>query len=163
MVRHGYLLAPEREATIEALKSIQNDGVFYINSHGDYGKTRDNVELWAMWTADEVTPEKDILYRDLLADGSLVRFSAIHNRAPIQNPFNDAIEGNPETHYAITKRFIERFNWRFGTNSFVFVNCCWSADYDFGAACINRGASAYMGWTNAANPPSGMARGAFSF
>jgi hypothetical protein len=163
MIRHGYQLAQEREATIEALKNINNDGVFYINSHGDFGKTRDNTSLWALWTADEVSPEKDLLYKDLLADGSLVRFSAIHNRAPIQNPFNDAIEGNYATHYAITKRFVDKFNWRFGTNSLVFMNCCWSAEADFADTCIARGASVYAGWTNAANPPQAWRAARFLF
>ncbi|MBC8137956.1 MAG: hypothetical protein H8F28_18915, partial [Fibrella sp.] len=163
MVRHGYLLAPDQEATVEALKTVGGDGVFYINTHGDYGKTRDNEEVWAMWTADKVSPANDLRYQDLLADGSLVRFSALHDKAPIQNPFNDDLEGLPETHYAITKRFVEKFNWTFGANSFVFLNCCWSADAGFAQACFDRGASTLAGWTNAANPSQAWRAARFFF
>lgn len=151
-IHHGYT-RDTKDATIEGLKNVDGDGLFYINSHGLHCKTPDGATLWAMWTADEVSPEKDAQYHDLLADGSIVRYSAIHDRALIQNPFNDTIEGTFSTHYAITKRFVEKFNWHFGKNSFVFFNCCWSADAEFAQACIDRGASAYAGWTNAANPP----------
>ncbi len=163
MVRHGYLLSPDREATVEALKNVSGDGVFYINSHGHYCKTRDGIDLWALWTADEVSVEKDLLYKDLLADGSLVRFSAPHDKSPIQNPFNEYPEANAATHYAITKRFIDKFNWQFGPNSFVFFNCCWSADAEWANACIARGASVYAGWTNAASPNEAWRAARFLF
>ena len=47
-----------------------------------------------------------------------MRYSAIHDKAVIQNPFNDTIEGSFATHYAITKRFVEKYTLAFRRQQF---------------------------------------------
>lgn len=162
-VKHGYTpINAAPEATVEALKTVSGDGVFYINTHGDYGKLGDGTETWSMWTATEVSEALDAQYSALLASGALVRFSAIHDKAFFQwDP--DHPRGNFATHYAITPKFLQQFDWKFGPNAFVFMNCCWSGDVEFQNACLSRGASVYAGWTNAVVPAGAWRAGRFIF
>lgn len=162
LVKHGYLPA-NTDATIEGLKSVQGDGVFYINTHGDYCTLPDGTDTWAMWTLDEVTAAKTATYANLLASGALVMFSAVHDKAFFSGSDPENLRGVTATHYAITRRFAEQFNWHFGQDSFVFFNCCWSADPDFVQMCFDRGVSVYAGWNNAAVPSGAWRAARFVF
>jgi hypothetical protein len=144
LVKHGYDIAAG-DASVNGLASVSGDGVFYINTHGNYGELEDGTTIWGMWTSDKVSDTQDTAFDSLLKSGALIRFSAPHNT----NFFGLA---SSETHYAITARFLNEYNWQFGANSLIFMNCCWSADAVFQNECLNRGASAYGGWDNAAVP-----------
>jgi hypothetical protein len=140
---------PVGTASVDGLKLVQGDGVFYFSSHGSWGKTRntlpngDTVTAYGIWTSDEVTRANEARFNaDLSSNPArLCWYRALHNN----NFFGD----NRETHYAITAEFVRQY-MSFGTNSLVFFNACASnapTSADFSAACIAKHAGVYLGWS----------------
>jgi hypothetical protein len=147
---------PIGDASVEGLKQAQGDGVFYLSSHGSWGNTRGEYTSYGVWTSDEVSADND------------VRFSADLNSNPprlcwyraLDN--NNLIGENRRTHYAITPDFVRTY-MKFGTNSLVFFNACGSDQVDFKAACIEKNAGVYLGWTNNIDAQQGLKAARFLF
>lgn len=139
----GYGPPPVGTASVDGLKLVQGDGVFYFSSHGSWGETRTGT-AYGVWTSDEVTPSNEARFSADLnsTPPRLCWYRALHNN----NFFGD----NREVHYAITAEFVRQY-MSFGTNSLVFFNACRSnaiTSADFKAACIAKHAGVYLGWTN---------------
>lgn len=144
----GYGSPPVGTASVDGLKLVQGDGVFYFSSHGSWGVTRiqpnGDTTAYGIWTSDEVTPADDArLSADLSSHPArLCWYRALHN--------NNFFGSNREVHYAITAEFVRQY-MSFGMNSLVFFNACQSdaiSSADFKAACRAKNAGVYLGWSN---------------
>jgi hypothetical protein len=129
------------EPTVDGLKQVRDDGVFYMSAHGDSVGMPDGSWEFGLWTGTQVSPANDLLYKADLDSGYLGYITAAHIKAGI---FSKDIS---ETHYAITSLFVRKY-MRFGPRSLVFVNACLSGDQKFRDACIAKGADLYLGWSN---------------
>ncbi|HQK93113.1 MAG TPA: hypothetical protein PLD23_06390 [Armatimonadota bacterium] len=135
----GYDVSADLEnPTVERLRSVQGqDGVFFISTHGGGGVAeRGQGPLFCLMTTTPVTDENDRRYESDLKDHSLMILDCL---------------GTPTTRvrrYAITAKFV-RDHMRFGPNSLVYVDACYSNDREFREACFDAGASLYAGWTGA--------------
>lgn len=134
---------PVGTASVDGLKLVQGDGVFYFSSHGSWGKTRDNLNSYGIWTTDEVNDVNEARFSADLSStpARLCWYEALHS--------NNFFGNNRETHYAITPEFVRQY-MSFGTNSLVFFNACASnaiTSADFRAACIAKNAGVYLGWS----------------
>jgi hypothetical protein len=140
--------------TIDQLKTVAHDGVFYWTAHGSYGIARTGDTLFGVWTSNERTEISDTNLAADLNDGSIIYFSAPHDQG-ILGPIN-------KSHYAITKNFVRKY-MNFGPNSLVFINACLSDDADFRAEIFNKNAGMYLGWDNFTNAQRSVRVGRFFF
>lgn len=128
------------DTSLDALKTVSGDGVFYLDAHGGVGQLLNGRQSFAIWTS---TPATVDTYNALRtsgdvdpADPKVVMMYALHN-------------GSAEWHFGITAAFVDSY-MSFGANSLVFFNACLSNSslaQSFQAACLTKGASVYAGWT----------------
>jgi hypothetical protein len=138
----GYVDARPGPATVEGLKRVRGDGVFYINTHGGIGFDGQQTPIYSLWTADAfdittVTPER----KQMLLDSEL---------SVMVEKTNDPLGGCKNIgHYGITAHFVNRY-MSFAKNSLVIIDACESGSaqaIDMRQAFANRNASVYVGWT----------------
>jgi hypothetical protein len=142
----GYVDARPGPATVEGLKAVRGDGVFYINTHGAVGIDGNQTPQYALWTA---TPfdiaNLTATYKQMLLDGEL---------AVVVQKTNDPQGGCSNlAHYGVTALFVNRY-MRFAKHSLVVIDACESASVaaiDMRQAFANAGASVYVGWTRKVN------------
>ena len=130
-------------ATVEELKKVSGDGVFFMLAHGGVAHRLDGSDIITVSTQSEPTLASEALYQPDLDDATLgYAFSK-----------TDEIPGGGCTtpkRYVFTSKFITKY-MRFGPNSFVMFNACSSAsDPKFLSACFSAGASLFVGWTRPA-------------
>jgi hypothetical protein len=125
--------------TVDELKTVSNDGVFYMSSHGAFDYLPDSSVAYGLWTATKATIPLDGVYKNDLDSGRLTYWAAPHIKPPFQRIIS-------ETHYVITPKFVLRY-MGFGPRSVVFINACKSGDSEFRDACIFKGADLYFGWS----------------
>ena len=148
----------QQMATVSNLKSVSGDGAFYWGAHGDIGyDDRARLSYWSVWTADDVTDAANLANKADLDDGSLVYFAAAFQH-----------EGNVtriKTHYAITTKFIAKYNWSFAPDCFLFMNCCYSDYANITTDMSSRSGpvTATYGWSNSAGVAAAWKAGAFAF
>lgn len=129
------------EPSVDGLKNVYDDGVFYCSAHGDTVPDADGNMVYGMWTSTEKSPALDLVYKNDLDSGRLVYYTAAHTKGGI---FSRDI---PATHYAITHKFVREY-MSFGPHSVVYINGCLSANAAFRDACIFKGADLYLGYSN---------------
>jgi len=134
------------DATLEGLRNVGGDGVFYITAHGG-GDPEDPTWPYHITTATSgIDVPDELTQADLDAQPPRL---VIGLSAGIWNPLIKKWELVP--HYGITAAFIKT-NWhRFGPNSLVYVDACSSAApmaQEFEDAILKLGASVYVGWTD---------------
>lgn len=148
LTKRGYEVSSQ-VATVEALRSVSDAGVFYISSHGAvaFRLGKPSETFWGLWTGTAATPDNDLIYeRDLLA-ARLVIFEAAFAKSL---PFFKALERR----YAITANFVKFYDWSFSSRSVAFINACWSDSSGFTTALrsLAKPVGTTFGWSNAANP-----------
>lgn len=159
LAAHGYDLAGGaiQKGTVEEMKGLGGDGIFYMDAHGGTGTARSNRSIFGIWTGTQVSPSNETDYNDDLRSNKLVYMSAATDEAP------DTTSGKTiETHYAVTPQFVSAY-MRFGKDSLVIVNACSSDNANFKAACLNAGAGAYAGWTQPVEDGNAFAAATFIF
>ena len=134
-----------RDATIENLKAVSGDAVFYITTHGGAGTIRlrnGNTFMMGLYTTDPCTAENEIKYKADIDSLNLIYMFATYDTK------------TPEWHYAITHKFIEKY-MAFGENSIIYADACNSFNNQPGARevrdaiirkAVNNTAT-YIGWT----------------
>lgn len=135
------------DASVEGLKKVGGEGVFYIASHG---KVLGSPPQYYLWTDTIKTPYGQKTYeQELPPKGNhLIYFEAIRG--------DDAMLGGLiyETHYAINAQFVTDYWHEFGVNSLVYIDACESNSLgakDFVNACFQKHASVYFGWAGGTN------------
>jgi hypothetical protein len=136
------------DASVEALKNLNNVAVLHLFGHGFLLDVRKPApKLFVAWTSTLRTTALDAQYKSDLDDGSLVYVTSLAFHTDTQTP----VKKRWETHYAFTHKFVTKYwSGKFDPNSLVFMNTCNSANLDaleFQFACLNAGASYYLGWS----------------
>lgn len=142
----------EPDSTVDALKGLSDIAVLYLNAHGAIRRDSNRGSHYCVWTTTVRARDgtTDAKYSADLNDGSLILFMA-HSLS--DNPVDPTkVVKKVETHYAITAKFVKKY-WtgKFTKNSLVFINARVSGSLtanDFRLACLQAGASAYLGWSN---------------
>ncbi len=144
----GYTVTPGL-GTIANLKTVNNDALFYIDSHGGAGVKRNGSGEYAIWTSDPFDTVTDASLAALWQNGELVYFTAVNNRVI---PFLPK-PVTTDTHFGITAKFVTN-EMSFGQNALIYFDACSSnspLSSDFVTACLDKSVgttAAYAGWTN---------------
>jgi hypothetical protein len=138
----GYSLPTPDDGTIENLKKMNGDGIFYWSSHGGTGVSRDGLfrsSVFAMWTSDAYTAANEAKYRADLDSGYIFYMHAANDLKPGGGVYND-------WHYCVTMYFIEKY-MSFGQNSLVFFDACGSGGLPADWKPFLKNAGFYLGWS----------------
>jgi hypothetical protein len=154
----GYTVVPG-VAEVDTLKSVNGEGVFYLESHGG-GLNSDKGDEWknrfcaySMMTATMPNKKNEELYKTDLEEGCL-----------------GYMWGNTELsgivfagwRYAITGKFVSKY-MDFAPNSLVFLNGCSTDDSLFINAFFGKRASIAIGWSDIAQSLAGQDAARFLF
>jgi hypothetical protein len=145
--RHYFLAPGAGRGSIDDLKNVQDDGIFYFGGHGGLGQIRDLTRVFAVTSATVVSLENDVKYRDDW-DNERLAYSI-----PIRSgflPFLDSGDSlRPATgYYAFNAKFVRTY-MRFSDHSVIYMAACnSSADAAFVGTFIQKGAGVYWGWTS---------------
>jgi len=110
----GFEVVEPKDATIANLKTVSDDAVFYIHSHGGAGRLHKRAgphRTMALWTKELVTPELDSLYKEDLNKETLCYMHAKYDT------------DESEFHYAITSKFVLEY-MSFAENCFIYLQAC---------------------------------------
>ncbi len=142
LLRKGhYVNAGDLEGSVDDMKKVRGNGIFYLDTHGGVGKNDDGIPVYGLWTT--TTHEWNTLesYNKMLHNGDLVIMT--------ERGRDEQGKCRNVCHYGITAGFVAE-NMSFGKNSLVFIDACSSASaaaFDMQQAFKNNGASLYLGWT----------------
>jgi hypothetical protein len=103
-----------KDATIENLKAVSGDAVFYIQTHGGAGHLHTKKgphKIMALWTKELVTDERDSLYKEDLDKETICYMLATNDTEESEYP------------YAITSSFVREY-MNFGENCLIYLDAC---------------------------------------
>lgn len=129
------------DATIDALKSVQGDAVFYIRGHGTTARLKNRSSSYTLLTATPATLQNDAQYKEDL-DSLRIGYAAYVNSQFLPAPGRPLVTW----YYGITSKFVSKY-FSFVKNSFVYVATNSSFDPQFLQAFLDAGAGVYWGWT----------------
>ena len=129
--------------TVEALKNVKGDGVFFWTTHGGTLDPGGNIIQGLMTGTVAYQSTVEDTYKDEFAEGTLIYYTGVL----CMHPTACGRAGGHHTRLAITPKFIRKYGWSFGQHSLVFVNACASATGAMKQAFLDAGASVYIGWT----------------
>lgn len=137
------------DSSVDGLKNLFNISVLHLFGHGFLCDIRKPLpRVFAAWTSTVRSKANDELYKADLVDGSLITITSL----AFHSDPNISVKKKWETHYAITSKFVNKYwSGKFDSDSLVFINTCNSANDDaleFESACLNAGASYYLGWSD---------------
>ncbi|MDQ3024221.1 MAG: hypothetical protein M3R04_07565, partial [bacterium] len=131
---NGYQTWTDNQATSVALRSIVEDGVFYIDAHGGTGVSRDGASQYCVWMDEAYTAANETLFADDLSAGRMAYMLAMN------------AAGSDVWNYCFSDEFVLEY-MTFSDNSVVFINACKSGtDLDMIDAFHSVGATVYLGW-----------------
>jgi len=70
------------DASVDNLKHVVGDGVFYIDTHGARGKKRDNTDAYALWTSTKFDTVMDKSLKPDWVAGRLAYITADQDAIP---------------------------------------------------------------------------------
>ncbi len=156
------------DSSLDALSKINDVSVLYMFGHGgsfpifDGGDPVFNVWSSTLRARDGST---DTPYLADLHSGAVSYFVA--QAYPTDPKIKGPKKNYFETHYCFSSKFVTKY-WtgKLDKDSLVFMNTCDSASpaaLDFELACLNAGASYYLGWSDRMMIGEGLASAAFLF
>jgi hypothetical protein len=149
------------DATVDELKNVSGDGIFYFRTHGGRGRDVHSERVYGLWTSTPVNAFNDTLLKADLDAGRLRYAAAPHDENPmydpdLDNPNSERCQNaeppcqNPYRvglHYSITPEFVEHY-MSFGGNTLVFIDACSSQNNAMRRAFLGKtSVSTYAGWT----------------
>ena len=139
-----------KDATIENLKAVSGDAVFYFDTHGGAGQLHTKLgprSIMALWTKELVTAAGDVNYKDELDTERMCYMQATNDTQAT------------EFHYAITSSFVREY-MSFGENCLIYLDACNGMNESIPgnvtfrersiAKAINEKAT-FVGWTGVTN------------
>lgn len=138
-----------KPASIENLKSVSGDGVFYLYTHGGAGnipvKEKDSLKILSVmtfWTTNPVSKENEDAYRADLDVKRLAYMVATNDSE------------RPDLHYSITAEFIKNY-MTFAENAIIYMDACNGfrlnpKAQDFRKIVLDKATNkkaTYIGWT----------------
>src|SRR5262249_30648815 len=111
-------------ATVDQLKTVGGDGVFYFDGHG-------GGEPYSLTTSTEVSSALDKQFDDDLHPKTVNGVKQLQRLTYITAVWDSALIGyKTKSVYGFTSRFITDYWHDFGSNSFVFIDACGSDGVD---------------------------------
>lgn len=133
------------DATVEGLKKVQGDGLFYLDAHAGTVKVA-GVPTCFVQTATPIA--LDSLGEPVnLADMKALRLVAMFTIENQVDDKGDLVKRKIYTRYGFGPKFVRDYKWSFGRHSFAWVNACYAANPPMRDAFFAAGASVYGGWT----------------
>lgn len=127
-------------ATVDELKAVSGDGIFYLDAHGAVSSAGTTL----ISTGTVATDALDKTYLDDFSSSPSHPQRLMRGSAPIYSADNKVTY---RTIYCITPAFVRAY-MKFGANSLVIFNTCESRKRtDMRDACFDAGASVFGGWT----------------
>jgi hypothetical protein len=128
--------------SISKLIETKEEGVFYFNGHGGFGRSKEGKDRYCLASADSVFNFDDTGYHGELEQGLLYYFMGFADKGP---------DGDPivQTTYAITAKFVDK-HMSFSQNALIYIDANSSiADPDFVQAFLKKTkhTGIYLGWT----------------
>ncbi len=127
-------------ATLESLRNVSGDGIFYFRTHGEEAPAASGLEIYGLWTASPVDEDAELenaaLSEDLAASRIIYMF--------FQTAWYQEFESLYSHHYGITHLFI-REHMSFAPNALVYIDACNSSTLGFFRNSFV-GASVFIGW-----------------
>ena len=152
------------EATVQALKTVGDDGVFFFRGHGGNAK---GTQPYSLETVTEVSEQNDETFKDDLAPQIIDGEERVRLRYMLSTyDLNLTGDASKKETYAITSQFVRDYWRNFSANSFVFIDACDSAAAEaagFQNAIKQKQASVYAGWTGRVNQSVGFNTSKFVF
>ena len=133
------------QETVEALRTINGEGVFFFSTHGGAGYFNGAMtdSAYALWTSTITTAANVPTYRaDLRAKRLAVQIALLDVL-----PNGDSVM---QAHYGITSRFVTHYWQNLSDNSMVYIDACGSDGpfaQPFKNAVLAKNAGVYFGWT----------------
>jgi hypothetical protein len=139
--RNYTIVSGDGIATVDALKGVQGDAVFYFRGHGGFLHFKDGTSEYSLVTATKVSLLSEIRYKADL-DSHRLGYTA---SVPMNYLPALILKG---AHYAMGTKFVEKY-LSFEKDSFVWISACFSfgGSAGFRRAFHNKGAGVYFGWT----------------
>ena len=143
-------------ATVENLRHVGGDGVFFFDGHGGTTET-DSGNAFVLTTSESPNATRDKqLEADLIPNPPASGLSK--NRLVYSVAIVDVKGGKTLTDefYGITSQFIRDYWGQFSPGSFVFISSCSSGSpgaFGIRDAIKEKGASVYAGWTDTVHGP----------
>jgi len=146
--RGNYYPAEGAEATVNGLKNVAGDGVFYLQTHGGLMAAAEGESVYGFWTQTPIDAANEAELKSDLQARRVVYAIAPTDKNPAYVPGRDPSGSRylHERHYGITADFIREY-MSFGENSFVYIMSCSSDDPEMRSAFLAKGADAYAGWS----------------
>lgn len=142
--KRNYNVVYNGDATVDELKKVQGDGVFYFRGHGGYGMNANMVREYAPLTATPASILNDLKYID---DWNNFRLAY---SVAIRRSFLPSLSSPPNAAYAFTKEFVKHY-FKFEPGSIVYMSACFSGailNPNFRQAFLDAGAGGYWGWNS---------------
>lgn len=134
--------------TVEALKQVGGDGVFYFTTHGDFSggaNESDPNVYYSLWTATPADFQNDVANSSdifLTSPPPLVHVLETSGADPGTRKLVQ------EWRYGITPAFVRKYWQPFSPGSFIYIDACQSDNADdLKAAIFEKNGSVYAGWT----------------
>ena len=143
---HAAMSAKSPLLSVEQLKQVSGDGVFFWTTHGGMLDPGGNIIQGLMTSTSATQNMVEDVYKNEFAEGTLI----YHTGALCVQPQACSAAGveRDHTRLSITPKFIKKYRWSFGEHSLVFVNACASATGPMKQAFLDAGASVYLGWAS---------------
>jgi hypothetical protein len=129
------------QGSVDSLRAVKGDGVFYIDTHGVSGVKRGPNEVFGLMTGESVYPDDPAAQAQWEADLDEGRLEYTSDRSR-------------DNRYFMTHKFVKHY-MSFSEGAFVFINAC-SSDVEpaFRQAFLDKGAAVYAGWTSPVTDPT---------
>lgn len=128
------------EATLESLRNVSGDGIFYFRTHGEEAPAASDLEIYGLWTTSPVDEDAELENAALKEDLAASRIIYML----FQTAWYQQFEGQYSTHYGITHLFIKE-HMSFAPNALVYIDACNSSTLGFFRNSFV-GASVFIGW-----------------
>jgi hypothetical protein len=142
LAARGYTVT-DGEGTIDQLKLVTGDGVFYLDAHGGWGEGRGGQEVFSIVSSTTVSEATDAAL-DLDWRSKRLAYCTVAT--------DGLFYSSTSKYYGITTEFLKTY-MSFGNEAIVFINACHSADpssLDFLATMRGKISGVYVGWSHAA-------------
>ncbi len=142
----GYVITPGAGiGTIDDLKNVSGDGIFYWTSHGGPGRRRDGSRGYGIASATQISVLNDIRYKQDWDSLRLVYTTRVTRNFLPSWGVNDSLPA----YYAITAEFVRRY-MSFEKDSFIYLGACSAmspANIELAQAFADKG-GVVAGWTS---------------
>lgn len=129
------------DASVDSLRTVKGDGIFYIDTHGLTGVERGDKQVFGMVSGVSVYPDDpaaQAIWEEDWKEGRLAYTAGQYGT----------------NRYFVSHKFVKHY-MSFADGAFVFINACSSeVEPTFRQAFFDKGAAVFAGWTASVMDPT---------